>query len=66
MLQKFLLETAPSLEIVLKYFLILFCQRDTFISLCFVDLFILVGGVLTLNYFLTCFWYVSPFSVPCL
>ena len=73
MLQKIFFVTSPSLEILLKYFLILstlkiflntfFSKRCTFVLLYFVLFsFFLVG--FSQNYFLAYLWYISLFSVP--
>ena len=73
MLQKIFFVTSPSLEILLKYFLILstlkiflntfFSKRCTFVLLYFVLFsFFLVG--FSQNYFLAYLWYISLLSVP--
>ena len=73
MLQKILFLTSPSLEILLKYFLILstlkiflntfFSERCTFVLLYFALFAFFLVGFLQ-NYFLAYLWYISLFSVP--
>ena len=73
MLQKILFLTSPSLEILLKYFLILstlkiflntfFSERCTFVLLYFALFTFFLVGFLQ-NYFLAYLWYISLFSVP--
>ena len=73
MLQKIFFVTSPSLEILLKYFLILstlkiflntfFSERCTFVLLYFALFAFFLVGFLQ-NYFLAYLWYISLFSVP--